>query len=90
MIILLLTQYFGEMRLSRKNMHFNINYIVLFHHFVLMRILSVTEQILVNVFGKCLCMLTVSHHSIYTMHILLFRLRPNQAKFGSLAPTSLT
>ena len=48
-----------------------------------MRILSVTEQILVNVFGKCLCILTVSHHSIYIMRILLFRLRPNQAKFGS-------
>ena len=28
MIILLLIQYFGQMPLSRKNMYFNINYIV--------------------------------------------------------------
>ena len=28
MIILLLIQYFGQRPLSRKNMHFNINYIV--------------------------------------------------------------
>ena len=33
MIILLLIQYFGQRPLSRKNMHFSINYIVSVHHF---------------------------------------------------------